>query len=165
MRIVISDNGGYLRREGETFVYTQQEEGRRRYQGRSLTTQKKTTEITVRDDEWKVNGIIDAIVQDSGKLIIIERKESFRMSKKPPLQHIIQAGIYASILQKQGYEISSLYFLYLGGDLLVEWEDSIYNQVEELIRGFLSLIETEEFPPVKTSAAICQQCSYYNHCF
>lgn len=143
-----------------------EKEDRRRYEGKSLKTKRKITDVYVCSKRVGFHGIIDSVVLNHDGDIIIERKYS-QSRKSTEKSGRVQAGLYA-ILWEDMYPDRCVEELWIaiGKEMIeVQWNDDAKRKIEHLLLEFAMVMGDERVPPEIKKSKLCESCWYSRFCW
>ena len=145
----------------------QRKENHRRYFGKTLTSQRKLTEVYVFDSTIGFHGVIDSVlpsIEDGD--VICEQKFHANTSKRLAAKDLTQVSLYALLWEAMYPErfVESLWIRYKGHDHMVDWDAALREQIIASVSDFHAELEKWSMP-APNKLTTCRSCWYSRQCW
>lgn len=141
-------------------------EVRRRYEGQDLSSRRKRMGLTLTSDRLGLRGRLDALVEDDGRLVPWDEKNTVSPSEPWPGQRL-QMAAYALLIEDcfpgECVEYGIIEYLVDGQRITVQIDDALRLQVSQTLDDLNRVRRTEELP-ARAPPSRCRDCVYAKVC-
>ncbi len=141
-------------------------ETRRRYEGQPLRVRRKQLGLTLTSERLGLRGKLDALIEDDGRLVPWDEKNTERPDAPWPGQRV-QMAAYALLLEDAYPGLRVAYgvvdYLLDGSSTVIDIDARLRMQVMTLLHDVTQLRRTEQLPP-RAPATRCRDCVYAKIC-